>query len=126
MKQVCIVEDDKQLQDLYREVLTEAGYEVYIFSTGKEALDGVLNINPVVIIMDLMLPGSMNGVDVIKAFRQMPTLKKVPIVLLTCLDNQENTAANLAIAHYFVKTDITPGDLVRIVDEVSGNNKDLN
>ncbi|MBI5560540.1 MAG: response regulator [Deltaproteobacteria bacterium] len=67
---------------LVREMLTLNGYEVLEASTGKEAIDKVLNERPDIVLMDIHLP-EMDGIEATKFIKSKKGLDDIPIVALT-------------------------------------------
>lgn len=78
-----LVVDDNELQ---REVLCEQvrllGHLVCVGENGEQAIKGVLEENPDVILMDMMMP-VMNGIEATKAIRMLPDALWTPIIMLS-------------------------------------------
>lgn len=117
-KVILIIEDDIPLQSAYKTALTKSGYEVIFSATGNDGLQKAKSENPNLIILDLMLPGGMNGFDVLEQLKGDEKLSKIPIFVLTNLDNEENTAVKIGASKYFVKTNISIDDILSEVDSV--------
>jgi two-component system KDP operon response regulator KdpE len=79
-KRILIVDDEPRLVHLVREILTATGYEVLAVSTGFHAIESVAIEQPDLIILDLMLPGGIDGYEVAQRIRQF---SNVPIIMLT-------------------------------------------
>ena len=79
MAHILVVDDDEALAEMLSIVLENEGFSTTIVGDGNEALRLYQEINPDLILLDLMLPG-MNGVDVCKAIRRSSA---VPIIMLT-------------------------------------------
>ena len=77
MKQILIVEDEPDIQELLRAYLRDAGYGTAVAGDGLTAITLVL--------LDLMLP-KINGFGVCERIRQQ---SQVPILMLTALDGEE-------------------------------------
>lgn len=98
MKEVMIVEDDRDIREPMRELLEEEGYRVTCASTGREALH-LLSSNgasPAVILCDLMMP-NMNGVELIQTLRNQNMKAAESIVILSAAANAEKTAVELGV-----------------------------
>jgi len=68
-KRILVVDDEKQIRELYSEAFARAGYEVATAESGEEALE-VFNKQPFwVLFLDLNLPG-MNGIDLCRTIRK--------------------------------------------------------
>ena len=85
MQKILVIEDDIDIQDILRNYLTDAGYEVIIASNG---VDGISNFNEDIslVLLDIMLP-KIDGFGVCEVIRQK---SQVPIIMLTALSDEEN------------------------------------
>jgi DNA-binding response OmpR family regulator len=81
-KKILVVDDDRFMREMLRVVLTRAGYEVSLASTGNEALEMVPALNPDLVLSDGLLPG-LHGFMLCKALKEMEAAPKV--VLLTAV-----------------------------------------
>ena len=79
MQNILIVEDDMDIQELLREFLKEAGYEVTSASDGIEAMDMFAKNKYDLILLDIMLP-KIDGFGVCELVRKQ---SQVPIIMLT-------------------------------------------
>lgn len=102
MKRILIIEDDTQLQKAYQKKLTLEGFTVLQATTGQQGLS-LLKSRPDLVILDIMLPGGLNGFDVLEQIRRDPALQTLPILVLTNLDSEVKTAQDLGTVGYFVK-----------------------
>ncbi len=107
-----IVDDNLDLQALYKQCLTHDGYKVQIASNGKEALAflQISKVPPCLIILDLMMP-VMNGWDFLKECEQDPMLLKIPIVV--CSAVTEKQPANVK----FIKKPLDRKTLLAIAEQ---------
>ncbi|WCN09574.1 response regulator [Marinomonas mediterranea] len=90
---LLVVEDDIELASLVQEFLSKNGYEVDVISNGLEAVDFILNEQPDLVLLDIMLPG-MSGIDVCKTVR---TQFNNPILMLTSLDEDMDQMLGLEL-----------------------------
>jgi DNA-binding response OmpR family regulator len=77
-----IVEDDEKLLDIFSQALTLAGFKIHSSMDGQEAIDLLKTIQPVVVLLDLHLPGAP-GEKVLSAIRQDVRLQGIQIILAT-------------------------------------------
>ena len=85
MQKILIVEDDADIQDILKNHLIDAGYEVVVASDGVAGIarfDDTINL----ILLDIMLP-KIDGYGVCEVIRKR---SQVPIVMLTALADEEN------------------------------------
>lgn len=91
MQNILIVEDDMDIQELLREFLKEAGYEVTSASDGIEAMDMFAKNKYDLILLDIMLP-KIDGFGVCELVRKQ---SQVPIIMLTALGGEEEQIRGL-------------------------------
>ena len=91
MQNILIVEDDMDIQELLREFLKEAGYEVMVASDGVEAMDLFAKNQYDLILLDIMLP-KIDGFGVCELIRKQ---SQVPIIMLTALGGEEEQIRGL-------------------------------
>jgi DNA-binding response OmpR family regulator len=97
---ILVVDDDLHIQRLYKEELTEEGYEIVVASNGKEAMDMFEKENPDLVTLDIRLP----DVDGIHLLRQMKEKRpKLPIIMSTAYDYR-NDFSVWASEAYIVKS----------------------
>ncbi len=79
---VLVIEDNEQNLYLVTFMLEKNGYTVVPARDGQEGIDLAGQVNPLLILLDIQLPG-MNGYEVAQALRRNPALAQVPIVAVT-------------------------------------------
>jgi two-component system, cell cycle response regulator DivK len=118
---VLVVEDYADTQELYRELLTFAGFRVEGAASGEEAVDKALALLPDVILMDLSLPG-IDGWEATRLIRKDPRASKAAIVALSghALPSFSDSAKRAGCDSYLTKP-CQPAELVaeirRALDE---------
>jgi CheY-like chemotaxis protein len=90
MTKILLVEDSKFLRLATERALTRAGYEVSSAADGDEAFRVAREKLPDLILLDMLLP-KMSGPDVLKALKEDPLTKAIPVVVMTGL-SQKNAA----------------------------------
>lgn len=75
MKKVLLIEDDLTLQDVYKLALEEF-VDYTAVSTGKEGLEAIQTDAPDLVLLDVMLPGGVNGFDVLEQLKKDEKTKK--------------------------------------------------
>jgi DNA-binding response OmpR family regulator len=78
-KKILLVDDEKKIVEVVQSYLEKEGFEVYAAYDGKNAIEVFENINPALVILDLMLP-DLSGEEVCKILRKE---SRVPIIMLT-------------------------------------------
>lgn len=103
MKAILIVEEDTSLSKAYQEKLQTADCQVIIATTGNEALTICHSQKPDVILLDIMLPGGLNGLDVLEQLKRNERWRSIPVVVVTNLDSVGKTAKTIGANDYLVK-----------------------
>jgi two-component system response regulator (stage 0 sporulation protein F) len=118
MARILVVEDYANLQLIYEEALTTAGYKVDVTGDGLDALDVAAKHQPDLILLDLLLP-HMGGLEFLKAYdlAQHPAVKVVVFSNLYS-PNLLEEAKQLGVVYYLTKADFTPEELVEFVTKV--------
>jgi pilus assembly protein CpaE len=86
---ILAVDDSALILKLIAGVLSPVGYEVHTAVGGAEGLPKAEQIQPDLILLDVTMPG-MDGYEVCRRLRQMPSAANLPIMMLTSLDSLEN------------------------------------
>jgi CheY-like chemotaxis protein len=98
---VLLVEDSKFLRIATERALSKAGYGVSIASDGEEALQLAKDQLPDIILLDMMLP-KISGPAVLKALKENPATRHIPVIVLTSLSqkNEEKLLSEGAAAYF--------------------------
>ncbi|MEV7573427.1 response regulator transcription factor [Arthrobacter nitrophenolicus] len=92
-KRVClVVEDDKDIRGLITVILSRAGFEVQVVSTGAEAIAAAGDPAIALVTLDVGLP-DMDGHVVARAIRE---LSKAPLLFLTARSENDDLLAGMA------------------------------
>ena len=91
-KTIYVIDDDEKLQTVLDMALTEDGYDVELASDGEEALRRLDQIQPDLVLCDVMMP-FLDGRQVWQAVREQLQYAGVPFVLMTALDRKPWFAA---------------------------------
>ncbi|HEY3781432.1 MAG TPA: response regulator transcription factor [Fimbriimonadaceae bacterium] len=92
MKSILVVEDEKEMADILRQVLEESGYKVALAYHGPEGLNKLRNGEYDLVVLDVMLPG-MDGFEVLKSARAEGIL--TPVLFLTAKDKVQDRVEGL-------------------------------
>ena len=117
---VCIVDDDANIQEIYRIKFESEGFETVAALNGEDGLALIRSQHPDVVLLDLQMPVK-DGVEVLEALKRDPALSRIPVVVLSNQDNQESfkRIGELdATRFYLVKSLTTPQKAVDVVREV--------
>ena len=103
MKRIAIVEDNPDNRLLVRAIL-EDRYDIDEFETGAEALEGIRQTRPDVVLLDISLPG-MDGTEVLRQIRADDTLCDFRVIALTAhaMAGDREKYLNLSFDDYVTK-----------------------
>jgi CheY-like chemotaxis protein len=101
---------------MYRAAFEKAGFEVAFAHDGETGLTLAADKKPDVILLDLLMPG-MNGFEVLKALKANPATKKIKVIILTVVTDEESKhkADELGADGYLIKSELT---LAQIVEKI--------
>ncbi len=101
MKKILVADDEMSIRLLYSEELKEEGYDVYMASNGREALEVVEKIPLDLVILDIKMP-EMDGIEALRQIKQKrPDL---PVILSTAYGEYRQDFATWASDEYLVKS----------------------
>lgn len=80
-RKVLIVEDNREVRDYLKLILSDT-FEIFEAGNGQEGLTMVIELQPAVVISDLLMPG-MNGLDFCRALKNGTATSHVPVIILT-------------------------------------------
>lgn len=80
---VLVIDDDDAFTDMLKLILEPNAFEVFVAHTGSIGIEATRNLNPDVIILDLLMP-RMDGWEVCNAIR---SFSRVPILILSAVSN---------------------------------------
>ena len=107
---IVVVEDDPHIADLVELYLRQEGFRVVQAVTGAQGIEAVRRQRPKMVILDVGLPGGMDGLEVCRRLRADTD---VPILLLTARDGEIDRVLGLELgADDYVTKPFAPRELV--------------
>ncbi|NLC25816.1 MAG: response regulator transcription factor [Fastidiosipila sp.] len=114
-KTVLIVDDDPHIGELLKLYFENEGFRVDVCFRGDEVVDRVQQLNPDVVVLDLMLPG-MSGFDVMRELRRF---SDVPVIMLTARGDTLDKIVGLELgADDYIAKPFEPKELIARVKAV--------
>jgi len=101
---LLIVDDDANIQRLYKEELEEEGYEVILASTGKDALELFERENPDIVTLDILMP-DIDGITLLRRMKEQRP--EVPIIMSTAYDYRDDFAVWASEAYIVKSSDLS-------------------
>lgn len=118
---IVLIEDDMILSKIIRESLEEEGYTVATGMNGNEGLELIRSVKPTIILLDLLMP-QKDGFEVLEILQNDPEVSKIPVVVLTMLNAEENVrrAMELGAIDYIVKSQHPIDEVVEKIKNIVG------
>ena len=103
-KRVMLVEDEPNIIEAIRFILSRDGWDVVAHSDGATAADKVAISPPDVLILDAMLPGR-SGFDILRDLRARPETTGLPVLMLTAKGQGKDRemAEQYGVSHFMTK-----------------------
>ncbi len=118
MNRILIIEDQADIRRLIRWTLEFEDYEIHEASNGQAGLEQARAVRPDLIMLDVMMPGGLDGFQVCAQLKADPALASIPVVMLTARSQQrDRDASDRAGANAFLAKPFSP---LQLVETVSG------
>lgn len=113
---IAIIEDDAAIAQMYRMKFEAEGFTVETAENGKLGLALAKEMQPDIILLDLMMP-EMNGDEMLAKMRATDWGNDIKVIILTNMGEQEAPASvkNLNVNAFIVKADMTPRQVADLV-----------
>lgn len=109
---VLVIEDEKEVLELYKLKLSLDDYNVMTAESGQEGLDKAFKEEPDLIFLDIKMP-EMDGFEVLKRLRESSKTRNTPVIIISNFDEQEliEKGMTLGANEYLIKSQFTPEDI---------------
>lgn len=91
MTKILMVDDDKLVTDLLEKLLKADGYQTATVNDSSKAIEVAKKELPDLILLDLMMP-QPDGFRVCRMMRELPEFRRIPIIIVTALDDSDSRA----------------------------------
>jgi len=121
IKKILIVDDVQDVRDLVERTLRRDDWEILAAQSGEEAVSLARREKPDLIMMDIMMPGKIDGLEATRILKSDPQTRNCVVIMLTAKGQQTDIdmAAKAGADDYFVKP-FSPLQLLQKVDDVLG------
>lgn len=119
MKKILITDDQLEVRELVEITLRGDNYEIFKAKNGEEAIEIACREHPHLIIMDIMMPGGMDGLEATKQLKRLAETQTAKVILLTAKGQESDRIKGLETGadDYFIKP-FSPLELIKKVEEV--------
>jgi DNA-binding response OmpR family regulator len=116
---VVCVEDEVEMIDLIRLILSREGYEVVVAKGGLQALQVIEDVHPDLVLLDLMMP-DLDGWEVYQRIKANPVTKDIPVIVVTARAQSIDKVLGLHIARVddYITKPFGPSDLLNSIKTV--------
>ena len=116
MKRILIVDDQQDIRELVRMTLEMDGYQVHEAGDGETGLQMAARVSPDLMLLDVMMPGAIDGLDVCRRIRADLGRRKTKVVMLSARGQPSDHKAGLdAGADAYLSKPFSPRQLLQIV-----------
>ncbi len=118
-KKIMWVEDDAFLSEIIARKLATQGCTLYHAGSGEEALPLLEKTNPDIILLDIMLPG-MDGFEILRRVKEMPSAKAIPVLLLSNLGQKSDVekGEKLGAEQFLIKATVSLDEIIAEIKKV--------
>ena len=118
-KTILVIEDHLETRELLSYNLKAAGFQVRAAGTGEAGLELASRGLPDLVLLDVMLPGGMDGLEVCRRLKQDQRTRRVPVIMLTALGDEVDRIVGLELgAEDYVSKPFSPRELLLRVKAV--------
>src|SRR5258706_5732294 len=107
MAKILVVDDDKDIIDIIRYAVAQAGHEVIEANNGKEGLECAATEHPNLIILDIMMP-EMDGLTTNTHLANDPDTKDIPVIILTAKGRMREMFSASPNVHCYMEQPFEP------------------
>ena len=124
-KMILCIEDEPEMIDLIRLILSRRGFEIRGANGGKEGLEIIRKDHPDLVLLDLMMP-EMDGWEVYQQMKADEETKTIPVIVVTAKAQSIDKVLGLHIAKVddYIAKPFSPQELLASVDKVLGRKQD--
>ena len=103
-RKVLLIEDEPNIIEAVRFLLSRDGFDVSTHSDGATAIETIVQMEPDLIILDMMLPG-LSGMDILRQLRERETMQSLPVLMLTARGQSRDreTAEKAGVNRFMTK-----------------------
>lgn len=125
---VLVIDDDSDFVEFMRIILESEGYSVFCAFNADQGLNLLRAEHPDIVLLDVMMSYTMEGLDVTRTMRQDPELGQVPLVvissILTGAQAWQSQGQDLSFVTAFLTKPVEPQDLLNLVAEIIARHKE--
>lgn len=116
---ILLVEDDAFLRKLLSDKLRHEGFELHEATDGKQAIDFLKENRPMLMLLDLMMPG-VDGFQVLESVRRDERIKDLPVIVLSNVGEKQmiERIQQLGADDYLIKAHFVLDEIIERITKV--------
>lgn len=120
-KEILIIDDDVLVSDPYAYFLRRSGFRVRTVEDCIIAEEKIREIIPDLIILDLVMPGKLNGFDFLNILTRSKAFKGIPVIVVSSLGRKEDIkiCKKLGAASYMIKSQFSMKEIIQKARELT-------
>lgn len=118
-RKILVVEDEPDALEIFKDILTEEGFEVDGAEGGLIALERLMNVRYDLVLLDIVMPDK-DGISILEEIKKFPDkYGETKVVMLTNIggDLAVDKAMKIGASGYLLKSETEPDDLVSAVKQ---------
>ncbi len=118
-KKLLIIDDDKNLCEIFKIALGNKGYKVEIAINGEEGMAKAIEFKPNLILLDIMMP-QIHGLHVLDILKATPQTHSIKVLVLSALSDPKtiSKAENFGSIGYLVKSETDMDGIISKIEEI--------
>lgn len=122
-RRIVCIEDEPEMIDLFKLILTRRGFEVIGANGGRQGLELVKEIKPDLVLIDLMMP-DMDGWEVYQHLKGDEDTQHIPVIVVTAKAQSIDRVLGLHIAKVndYIAKPFSPSALLESIEQVLTQN----
>ncbi|HNB50798.1 MAG TPA: response regulator [Anaerolineales bacterium] len=122
-RRIVCIEDEPEMIDLFKLILTRRGFEVIGANGGRQGLELVKQIKPDLVLIDLMMP-DMDGWEVYQHLKGEEDTQHIPVIVVTAKAQSIDRVLGLHIAKVndYIAKPFSPSALLESIEQVLSQN----
>ena len=118
-KRILLIEDQAEIRKLIRMTLEFEYYEIHEAANATEALAAIERLRPELVLLDIMMPGGMNGLDLCRLIKSDPALQAIQVVMLSARGQSQDIEAGFkAGANAYLVNPFSARELIVSIDSM--------
>ena len=102
MEKILVVDDEEDVRQIMKSILSKEGYEVMIAKDADEALNLAKTNKPDLIILDYLMSG-LNGVELCRALKKDNATKPIPVIMVTAYPGEKEESLSAGAVDFITK-----------------------